>query len=569
MYQTGPYDNGAISTLNGIYAEQRAMLIQAQNPPEPDLVRLDQWWESRKTDEYLAECARNNINAMTYAQAELFVQSFIKRALETIRSGAIGNPYYNQGYTNPYQYMNQGYPMTSMPTQFGAPSPFAMSSQQNLYRSPYGMPQQAPVVPSSASVGGNLPGFEAPKTTVNENQSKMLDKGDEQTNKVVIRTVEYRDPKLDTNETVYGLSEHDTSLGTIKVNVYRDQYEVPFEYVVIRLKDPCRNKQEALMRAQLIYKKTGPVHMDIQYDLTKTINVSYEKTKRTINAIKKALPKTEEAANKLKYIQSIKQILDSESRGVANEIEDFLIDRFSYVASHGCTRSDTSDVMIVDSLNALIDLSNPNSPERNTIAWHKQPGFMEALIKCSNATIKKDLTECILLDPSNKDNLIKILRHFTGLTETYEGKLVDVTAELMGRVDEFAAASQKDRSTLFGPAGELVSGSTTILLKNQHLVYTTLVPPVIITHRDKTEYISDVSINIGGFDSKGEPNMVDNDFEYMMTKISMNMSSIKSSSVPSDVNYWTDLIIDHGSILGSYVCVPSSDKWISIVRTNF
>ena len=337
----------------------------------------------------------------------------------------------------------------------------------------------------------------------------------------------------------------------------RDCSGVPFKQVLIRLNTPCRNKMEAINQARLIYKDKGIAHIDIQYDLAKTLDIAYDKGKKVFAAIKKAIPKTSAAANQLKYVQSIQKILNDESRGVANVLEDFFIERFNYIASIGCVSSEYNGSFTIDSLQSLINVSDADSSDPACQAWQAKAGFMKALVNCTNNTIKKDVVECEILDPSDQKGFRTIIRHFTGLTETEEGKLIDVSMDLLPKEAEFLKASQKEKISNFGDAGEIVAGTTTILLKNQHLVLTDLVPESSMGKTANNELcVAARTFILGGY-TNDEPNCIDNNFEYMLLKSSLGES------------YWVDIVANYNNILMSMKCVPSSDKYIIITPTKF
>ena len=293
------------------------------------------------------------------------------------------------------------------------------------------------------------------------------------------------------------------------------------------------------------------------YDLAVTLPISYDKGKKVITSLKKAIPKTVAAANQLKYIQAIQKVLDEESRGVANVLEDFMVDRFNYVASVGCVDSEYNGVFSIESLRALINLSDKDTADQACQAWQAKPGFMTGLVNCANNTIKADIANCEVLDPSTKSGFRTIIRHFTGLTESDEGQLIDVGMELLPKEEEFIKASQKEKVTNFGAAGEIVAGSTTILIKNQCLTVTDIIPEGSMGRMSNdTLCVAAKTLVMGGY-TNNEPNIIDSNFEYMFLKASIGSG------------FWIDIIVNYNKVLMSMKAIPSIDKYLIVTPTTF
>lgn len=544
MYYSG-YQNQELAAAE---AEFQAQLNALQSTGRLSKIQSD-WinnvWQQQKQNALAA--ARQKLNSPVIGSAlNQFIQGFISLAINQM-TNTVPGPAYGYGMPNTMMcgsYLNPGY------GQMQPMSPFAGAYQpmQGITYAP-----QASATVTEQPKYASLP--QQPITSQHATTSTDNTKPEEKT--LTITKVDYTPPTLEDNDTAYGSDDHITSIGTIKVNTMRDCTGVPFKQVLIRLAHPCRNKQEAINQARLIYKDKGLAHIEIQYDLAVTLGIAYDKGKKVITNIKKAIPKSVAAANQLKYVQSIQKILDDESRGVANVIEDFLIERFNYVAATGCVNSDYNGEFSIESLRALINLSDKDTNDVACQAWQAKPGFMNALVNCANNTIKRDMVDCEVLDPSTVQGFRTIIRHFTGLTESDEGKLIDIGKELLPKEAEFCKATQKEKATAFGEAGEIVAGSTTILLKNQHLVLTDLIPESTMGRTGANELcVAAKTLVIGGY-TNDEPNLIDSNFEYMILK----------SSLGSD--YWVDVIVNYGHIMLSMKCVPSTDRWIIVSPTKF
>ena len=514
---------------------------------QQQIATIQNIWEQQKGVAYAN--ARQRLNSPLYGTAlSSFIQNFLKIAINQITN-------INPGY-NPYGYnMAPAGPFMTSPGFVGSPmmpqmSPFAQPGYQQMQGVQYApQPTQAQ---ESGSPYASLPQNNQVK------QQKPAEKQETKEDKsLTITKVDYAPPVVEDNDTAYGNDEHITAIGSIRVVPMRDHIGVPFKHVLIRLNNPCRNKLEALNQARLIFKDKNTAHIDIIYDLAVTLPISYDKGKKVITSLKKAIPKTVAAANQLKYIQAIQKVLDEESRGVANVLEDFMIDRFNYVANVGCVDSEYNGVFSIESLRALINLSDKDTADQACQAWQAKTGFMTGLVNCANNTIKADIANCEVLDPSTKSGFRTIIRHFTGLTESDEGQLVDVGMELLPKEEEFIKASQKEKVTNFGAAGEIVAGSTTILIKNQCLTVTDLVPEGSMGRMsDNALCVAAKTLVMGGY-TNNEPNVIDSNFEYMLLKASIGSG------------FWIDIIVNYNKVLMSMKAIQSIDKYLIVAPTTF
>ena len=544
------YTDHQMAPFDAEFRRQLDLLRNAGQTSPQMLSMLYNMWESNKRNEY-AQAFQYTNSPITGDMVYRFVGNFINKALQQITSASMssfGNnmqmPYQNNGM---WGCGYQQHPPLGANMGFSNMGGVAGCQSQPLTNNV--VPIDYVKIPESKPVTS---------TTNNDKKSEQDKPG------LSIIKSTFIEPSNDDDDTVYGTKERETSIGSIKVNPMRDGSGAPFKQVVIRLNEPCRNKLEAYNRARLIYRDKRCSHIDIQYDLAVTLPIPYEKGRKVITSIKKAIPKSSAASNPLKYLQTIQKILDEESRGVGDALEGFLLSRYNYVGTQGCLSSDQdeddSSKMALKSLTDLINLSNKDYNDPGINLWQAKPGFMTNLVKCVNNTIRKDMMECDVLDPSDPIQFAKIIRLFTGLTEDDEGNLVDVTAEILPKSAEFVAASAKERSTNFGSAGAIIASSTTIVLKNQHLVYTDLVPSEFVFETlDHHPYIVKKQLYIGGY-TDDEPNKPDTCFEFMMMKASL--ASL----------FWTDLLINvadkYGTAFLMFKCIPTTDKWVSITGTE-
>ncbi|MBR1988755.1 MAG: hypothetical protein IKA36_06950 [Clostridia bacterium] len=541
------YQNQELMAAEAEFQRQLGSLAATGRFSQQQIAYIQSVWEQQKAVAY--DGARQRLNSPVIGSALTnFVQGFINLVIKQITSTVpMGNPYgYGMAAAGPFM----GNPYGGMPMM--QMSPFSQPSYQQMQGINY-MPQQTPEQ-SSGNPYASIP-QQHPQTTQQTVKQEQKDTAPAKT--LTIKKVEYVAPTVEDNDTAYGNEEHITSIGSIKVIPMRDCIGAPFKQVMIRLAHPCRNKMEAINQARLLYKDKSVSHIDIQYDLAITLPIAYDKGKKVFTSLKKAIPKTVAAANQLKYIQAIQKVLDDETRGVANVLEDFMVDRFNYVAGVGCVDCDYNGVFSIESLRALINLSDKDTADKACQAWQAKAGFMNGLINCCNSTIKNDITNCEILDPSDPKRFMTIIKHFTGLTESDEGKLIDVGLELLPKAEEFCKASQKEKMTNFGAAGEIVAGSTTILLKNQHLVLTDLIPESSMGRMsDNSLCIAAKTLIIGGY-TNDEPNEIDSNFEYMMLKASLGSE------------HWVDIVVNYNQVLMSMKAVQSIDKWTVITPTTF
>ena len=543
------YQNQEIAAADAEFQRQLAGLAKSGQYSQQALNYIASVWERDKVMAY--NSAKSALNSPLFGSSlSQFVQKVIGRIVSEATTG--GQPGYNYGM-QPNPYANPMFGYAPIPSQIPMQSPFAC----NTYRPMQGI-QYAPQV--SVQSGQEQATYAPLPETRPQQEIKPATEPaatvGEPAKTLTIQKVNYTAPTAEENDTAYGDVEHHTAIGTIKVTAMRDCDRVPFKQVCIRLQNPCRNKLEALNQAKLIYKHKGISHIDIQYDLACTIDIPYDKLKKVINSIKKAIPSTDKAANQLKYLQAIQKILDAESRGVANILEEFLVDRFNYIGSIGCVSSDYNGSLKVESIRALINLSDKDTADPACQAWQAKEGFNTALVKSVNGTIKKDMLDCVILDPSNVADLKVMLRHYTGLTESDEGNLVDVGMELLPNVEAFSKATAKEKATAFGEAGEIITGSSVIILKNQHLVVTDFIPDSTAGRTSAGELcVVSKTTYIGGY-TNNEPNPCDSNFEYMIIKSSMGY------------NFWADIIVNTDNLMYAMKCVECSDKWYAIVPTT-
>ena len=158
-----------------------------------------------------------------------------------------------------------------------------------------------------------------------------------------------------------------------------------------------------------------------------------------------------------------------------------------------------------------------------------------------------------IMDPSNKKDFIEILKMHHGFTESDEGNLVDVTKELIDKVDLFVKATPEQREKDFGEAGKVISNDCVLVTKNHHLIYTTIIPPGTLgRHGDKRVIFTD-KLYMGGYDKDGKPNKCDAMFEYLITQVSLTDATC------------ADIFVDYTDAIVNYQCVLTTDKWHMLI----
>jgi hypothetical protein len=293
--------------------------------------------------------------------------------------------------------------------------------------------------------------------------------------------------------------------------------------------------------------------MDIQYDRIHTFDVPYTESSKVFAELKKSVPASSKAQNKLKYLQNIQKILNAESRGTADGIEDWLIERFMEYGSFGCCDSDNMNGLRVGSIAQLIQLSTKDTADEGCLSWQKIEGFNENLIKMCDMSIKYIITKGKILDPNKIEDLDQILRSKIGLLETSAGDLIDVVAQLNTKREEYVKASPKEKLDLFGEAGAIIANSTSMIVPGNHLVYTNLMHDGMVGRKDDALVIIAKDLIIGGT-TDGNANNCDTDFEYMITRVSF----------AEDIG---NVIVGYDKhIQVKYTVTRSTDKWHRINR---
>ena len=542
MNNIGYYGNPDLAPFDAAFKTQ----IQAaatNGAPGNILNQIVTDWEQQKLQLVQSTIAKyRNLGGYTETVVQNLVNNFIRTGL------------------NAYLYRTTPQPQFGMPMGAMGMSPYfgnnmnqnpfmggGMIGNNTIYQpmmSSANQMQQAPVQYA------NIENRQEP-TNVQEQTQEVKNKNDILT---VISNPEYKEPVLDDADELYGTEEHSTCLGTIKVIPMVSSNGYSFNHVIINLSRPCLNDEEALQYAQRIYTKTSkPVHMDISYDKIYTIDVPYEDSSRVFAELKKSIPTSSKAHNKLKYLQNIQKLLNTESRGVADGIEDWLIEQFMVYGRFGCCDSDTMNGLKINSIYQLIQLSSKETTDEQIQTWQNVPGFHENLTNMCNQTIKWIITKGKILNPSNISDLDTILRSRIGLMETSSGDLIDIVSQINPKRTEFAKASHEEKRTLFGEAGSMLTNSTTIVVPGTHLVYTNLMHDGMVGRKDDSLVVITKDLIIGGF-TKDQANNCDTDFEYMITRVSF----------AEDIG---NVIVGYDKYIHvKYIVTRSTDKWHRINR---
>lgn len=544
MNNMGYYGNPDLAPFDAEFKAQIQQMAQTNSYPGNVLNQIAIDWEQQKMQLVQSTIAKyRNLGGYNANIIRTLVNNFINLGART---------YMNQGM-NMYP-PTYGMPMGTMGVNpyLGGGSPFAGGATGMMGGNIYQPMMSAVNTAGQITNPVNYAQIEQHQPSQQQSQQQTTTADNNALN--VVMHADYKEPVQGEADDLYGTEEHTTCLGTVKVIPMVSSNGYIFNHVIIKLSRPCLNDEEALQYAQRIYtSKTRAVHMDIQYDRIHTFDVPYTESSKVFAELKKSVPASSKAQNKLKYLQNIQKILNAESRGTADGIEDWLIERFMEYGSFGCCDSDNMNGLKVGSIAQLIQLSTKDTADEGCLAWQKIEGFNENLIKMCDMSIKYIITKGKILDPNKIEDLDQILRSKIGLLETSAGDLIDVVAQLNTKREEYVKASPKEKLDLFGEAGAIIANSTSMIVPGNHLVYTNLMHDGMVGRKDDALVVIAKDLIIGGT-TDGNANNCDTDFEYMITRVSF----------AEDIG---NVIVGYDKhIQVKYTVTRSTDKWHRINR---
>ena len=357
------------------------------------------------------------------------------------------------------------------------------------------------------------------------------------------------DPVVDEPDSLYGDKELETSKGTIQVTSLRDGYGQPIKYVQIKLIDACFNAEEAISWAKRLYTKDTTYHIDIEYSKLDKLQVPYNVFSEFVTECKKFVTSTPASSGDLKYLQGIQKVLNQYPRGVADEIDGYLCDRFNTIAGSACCRSTDRDgaALSVNKFSALIELSNRDSANAVVQRWYKIPNFKEQFVIACNAAIREFILNVVVINPSTTENTPVLMRANSGLVVSSDLTLLDITKELFDRRVDFAIASDEDKKTKFGVAGKELMNSVVFIIGGQTVTVTKLLPEGIAGMSHGTPIIMMNNVIFGGYDADKKPCQITSLFEYFMVHHTM------------ESRVYTDLVVEFKQASVKYGCSRCTD----------
>ena len=548
MFNGTYYSNSELAPWDTEFNAQWSNVVRSGTVNQQVLNQIKNDWETQKAN--IIQQAK-----VKYASLGGYNQQVIQTAVNKFLLHGI------EGYTrsmtpmmgyNPMMGVNPG--MAGMygtvPMMGAAPGMMATPGYNQMM--PLSSPITAPQQPTQASIYGTIPDLTpTPATPAAAPQAPAPAAEQQPTLNITKDQETFNPPTIDDADQLYGSDEHEVSIGKFKIINMLDDNGCKFKSIQVQLFDPCVSAEEALTRVKKFIPLNGDVHVDIQYDLIRKINIRYTDVSRIFKAIKQSINLSTKAKNKLKYVQNIMKILNDETRGVYNAIEELFIEEFMKEAKYGLLDSDYPEESSFKcgSLMELWQLTDKETGNPVAKQWQARPGLAERLIEIVDNTIKNLVMNTKVMDPSNQRDLLDILKMHFGLTETDEGTLVDVTKELFNKQAEFMKATPAQREKDFGEAGKVISHDCVIVTKGNHLVYTNILPPGTLGSHDNKMIVFSGKYFLGGYDKDNNPNKCDSLFEYLITQVSLTDS--KSA----------DLIIDYTNAVVMYRCVLSTDKW--------
>ncbi len=365
------------------------------------------------------------------------------------------------------------------------------------------------------------------------------------------------DPVKDEPDNLYGDKVLSTSLGELQVTSFRDGYGQPVKYVEVKLTDACFDNDEAISRAKRLYTKDLNYHIDIKYDKLDKLPVPYATFKEFVDECKKFVESSPAENGNLKYLQGIQKVLNGYPRGIADAIDEYMCDRFNWVAGASCNTSMALDraELRIGKFSSLIELSNRDSGNATVQNWYKIDNFKEQFALACNMAIREFFLNVTLLDPNDPENMRLLMRANSGLIESADLSLIDVTNELFDRRSEFCSASAERKMTDFGNAGKELMNSVVFVLGGQRVTVTKLIPEGVAGRSHGTPLLLFNNIVFGGYDEKGKPVECSSLFEYFM--VYKTMTNIM----------YTDLVVEFKEASIKYGCSRCTDGAL-VIKTE-
>lgn len=555
MFNQTYYSNSELAPWDTEFNAQWSNLVRSGTINNQVLNQIKNDWETQKLN--FIQQAKTKYQAFGGYNLQIIqnaVSKFLMRAVSEYTRPVTPSMAYN-----PMMSINPAMSGMYGTTPMMAPNPGMMVSPGYNSMMPLSSPITTPQQPTQASIYGQIPDLTPnPNTVQTTAQTPVQQATNEQQPTLVItkKTAEaFNPPTIDDADQLYGSDEHNVSIGKFKVINMLDSDGCKFKHITIQLYDPCVSSEEALLRARKLIPFNGEVHVDIYYDMIRKVNIRYTDLQRVFKAIKQSINLSTKAKNKLKYVQNIIKILNDESRGVYNAIEELFMNAFMQEAKYGLLDSDYPENKSFGCSNLLDlwQLTDKETSNQIIKQWQNRPGFNDRLIEIVDNTIKHLVSDTKIMDPSNQREFLEILKMHHGLTETDEGTLVDVTKELFDKRELFVKATPEQRSKDFGDAGKIISNDSVIVTKNHHLIYTTIILPGSLGSHENKMMVFTGKYFVGGFDKDNNPNKCDTLFEYLITQVSMTD------------NKSADIIIDYENAIAIYRCILSTDRWHVLV----
>ena len=446
-------------------------------------------------------------------------------------------------------------------------------NQQMMFNNPFmgGVQMQQPIVGAgfnnnfsavSFPINGNgqtqgQPMYSEVNTTQTQQVQSTTQPAERKTETKQVIQTSFIAPVKDEPDSLYGDKIIETSLGTIQVTSFRDGYGQPIKYVQIKLTDSCFNDEEAISRAKRLYTKDFNYHIDIEYSKLDKLPVPYATFKNFVEESLKFVQSSPAGNGNLKYLQGIQKILNSYPRGIADTIDEYLCDRFNWVAGTACNKSSAKDksVLRVGRFASLIELSNRDSANITVQNWYKIDNFKEQFAMACNMAIREFLLNVKLLDPNDPDNMRVLMRANSGLIESADLSLIDVTKELFDRRSEFCSASAERKMTDFGNAGKELMNSVVFVIGGQRVTVTKLIPEGIAGISHGTPLLLFNNVIFGGYDADKKPCQITSLFEYFM--VHHTMESV----------LFTNLVVEFKEASIKYGCSRCTDGAL-VIKTE-
>ena len=203
----------------------------------------------------------------------------------------------------------------------------------------------------------------------------------------------------------------------------------------------------------------------------------------------------------------------------------------------------------------LIELSNRDSASVKVQNWYKVEKFKEQFAQACNMAIREFLLNVKLIDPNEPENVPVLMRANSGLIESADLTLLDVTKELFDVRAKFATSSTEEKKTQFGAAGKELMDSVVFVIGGQHVTVTKLLPEGIAGYSHGTPLLMFNNVIFGGYDDKGKPCQITSLFEHFM--VHHTMESV----------LYTDIVVEFKQASIKYGCSRCADGAL-VIKTE-